>query len=157
MPHAAKHENIIPKLDFHDASLNLICHGPIHKCKIERYTSMETRVVETLQDYNILYPCDVYILPQSESNRQEIYFQIQNSKLITGSIIKNASECAIEESLKTEIRNKSKAERIENLRSVLLKKLAMEDKLKRKVNIKYCKMNADQVKPPTKIPNLKFS
>lgn len=123
-------ENIIPKLDFHDTFLNLSCHGPINtNYKIERYTSMETRVVETLQDYNIQYPCDVYILPSSQ---HQTYFHIQNPELNTGSIIKNASESAIEESLKTEILIKLKAEKIQNFRSNLLKRLAKEEKQNKK-------------------------
>ena len=122
----------IPKLDFHDRTLNLACHGPICNYKIERYTSMETRVLETLQDYDINYPCNVYIIPYSKSKSQP-YIQTQNPLLNTASIIKNATQVAIEESLKTEKMIKEKEIKIATFKSSLLKRLSLE-KLKKRID-----------------------
>jgi hypothetical protein len=119
-------ENIIPKLDFHDRTLNLSCHGPIkNQYKIERYTSMQT--VEALQDFNIMYPCDVYIFCQSSKLQTYLNIQTKNKECIH----KNASESAIEEALKTEFLINSKAKKIKDFRLKLQKRLALEESCKR--------------------------
>jgi hypothetical protein len=133
-------KQIIPKLNFHDRSMNLNCHSPIQNhYKIERYTSMETRVVETLKDFNIMHPCDVYILPLLVSTQLDK----------RGIIYKNASESAIEEALKTKILIKSKAEKIAKFRIKLLQRLASGE---------HCQVSQKEkcntVQNPTRIPNV---
>ena len=153
-----KKEDCIPRLNFHDRSLNLICHGPIDiKYNIERYTNMEAKVIETLQDTHILYPCDVYIIPYTSTNT---HIRIQSPHLNTGSIIKNASDCAIEEAQKTEFMMKQKEEKIKKFRLKIQKRLAFDRKRKVEtidkpvIECKIISFMIAESRSPTKIPNV---
>jgi hypothetical protein len=90
---------------------------------------METVVVEALEDFNVLYPCDVYTFCQS--SQHQTYLNIQTQQFNNGCISKNASESAIEETLKTQILIKSKAKKIKDFRLKLQKRLALEESCKR--------------------------